>query len=114
MLSDFGLGLIVPAVGLVIVAWAVPKWLRWRMPEGVWPLIALSVLATLINLAICALMFLMLYLLQGAQLSTLTLAGPGAAIWYFLRLSISAAIIWGPIMVLSIASLPRTWTQETW
>ena len=114
MLSDFGLGLILPALCLAAVAWVVPIWLRWRLPEGVRPLIALSALATLILLVVGACMFLGLYLLQGAPLDLLLQAGAGATILYFLRLSVSAAIIWAPIMVLSIAALPKTWEHETW
>ena len=114
MLSDFGLGLIIPATLLAIVAWYVPVWLRWRMAEGVRPLVLLSILSALIVLAFGALLFLGLYLLQGADLATLTSAGIAPAIWYFLRLSISAGLIWAPIMVLSIAGLPKTWVHETW
>ncbi|MEL6570767.1 MAG: hypothetical protein AAFQ64_03855 [Pseudomonadota bacterium] len=114
MLSDFGLGLIIPATLLAAIAWLVPIWLRWRMPEGVRPLMMLSALATLVVLSLGALVFLGLYLLQGASLSTLTSAGIGPAVWYFLRLSISAGLIWAPILVLSIAGLPKTWVHETW
>ncbi len=114
MLSDFGLGLIIPATFLAAIAWLVPIWLRWRMPEGVRPLIALSVLAALIVLLMGAGMFFGLYVLQGADALTLLSAGTGAATWYFLRLSMSAGLIWAPILVLSIAGLPKTWVHETW
>ncbi len=113
-LSDFGLGLIIPTAFLAAIAWLVPIWLRWRMPEGVRPLMMLSLLSTIIVLSLGALMFLGLYLLQGAELAALTSAGIGPAIWYFVRLSISAGLIWAPIMVLSIAGLPKTWVHETW
>lgn len=114
MLSDFGLGLIIPTAFLALVAWYVPVWLRWRMAEGVGPLMRLSVLSALIVWALGAAVFLGLYLVQGADLATLTSAGVAAAVWYFLRLSISAGLIWAPIMVLSIAGLPKTWVHETW
>lgn len=114
MLSDFGLGLIVPAAVLALAAWRVPVWLRWRLPEGVRPLIVLSLLASVILTLLGACVFLGLYLLQGAQLNVLLSVGIGAALWYFVRLSLSAAIIWAPIMVVSIAGLPKTWVQETW
>lgn len=114
MLSDFGLGLIIPAAFLAAIAWLVPIWLRWRMPEGVRPLMVLSGCAALIVLTLGAVMFLGLYLLQGADLGALLSAGIAPAIWYFIRLSISAGLIWAPIMVLSIAGLPKTWVHETW
>ena len=114
MLSDFGLGLLIPATFLAAIAWLVPVWLRWRMPEGVRPLIALSALSFLIVLVLGGVVFLGLYLLQGATLQALTSAGIAPAVWYFLRLSLSAGLIWAPIMVLSIAGLPKTWVHETW
>lgn len=114
MLSDFGLGLILPASFLALAGWYVPKWLRWRMPEGVRPLIMLAVVAALITLIIGALVFLGLYIVQGADLEVLLSEGIWPAIGYFLRLSVSSAILWGPLLVLSVAGLPRTWVKETW
>ena len=114
MLNDFGLGLIVPTLFLAAIAWLTPIWLRWRMPEGVRPLMVLALLATVIVLSLSAVMFLGLYLLQGAEIAVLTSAGILPAVWYFIRLAISAGLIWAPIMVLSIAGLPKTWVHETW
>jgi len=114
MFSDFGIGLIVPAVFLALAGWYVPIWLRWRMPEGLRPLIMLGVLAAVMTLVIGALVFFALYLMQGADMQILLSAGVLPAIGYFLRLSVSSAILWGPLLVLSVAGLPKTWVKETW
>jgi hypothetical protein len=33
---------------------------------------------------------------------------------HFGRLAVVSALIWGPIMLLSVAGLPKHWVKETW
>ena len=114
MADSFGTGLFVPAVFLALMGWLVPKFLSMVMPEGVKPLLLLSVFAAGIMVVITSLVFVGLYLVQGASLATFVEPGIGDTALFLLKLSMSAAIIWGPIMVLSIAGLPRTWTKVEW
>ena len=114
MADAFGLGLVVPALFLALVGWLVPKLLSTVMDEGVKPLLLLSVFSVVIMLIVTSAVFVLLYVIQGASISVFTGAGIGDTILFLLRLSVSAGIIWAPIMVLSIAGLPQTWTSVEW
>lgn len=114
MADSFGIGLLFPVLFLTLVAWLVPKFLSMVMPEGVKPLILLAVFATVIMVVITSLVFVGLYLIQGASLATFIEPGFADTTLFLLKLSMSAALIWAPIMVLSIAGLPRTWTTVEW
>jgi len=107
-------GLIIPALVLALVGWLVPRMLSLVWPEGVRPLLLLTFVATLIMLVLGMGFFLGLYLWQGVPLDLLFEPGLGAGIAHFLRLGLISALLWGPIMILSVAGLPRQWVKETW
>ena len=107
-------GLVLPSLILMGLGWAVPKLLSLRWPEGVRPLFWLAATSALILLALSALAFLGLYLMQGVPLSALFEAGAWPGVWHFLRLALLSALFWGPILVLSVSSLPRHWRTEVW
>jgi len=111
LLSD---GLIVPALILALIGWLVPKLLSLVWPEGVRPLFALAFCATLIMLALGTGFFVALYVWQGVPLAILFELGLLSGIMHFARLGLISALLWGPIMVLSVAGLPRHWVKETW
>lgn len=110
----FANNLILPVICIVALGWVVPRLLALVMPEGVRPLIVLGVLAALILVLLSAGAFIVLYLMRGVPLAALFADGlwPGAR--YFLRLGLLSALFWGPIMLLSVAGLPKTWTRATW
>lgn len=114
MADSFGAGLIFPTLFLALVGWLVPKLLSMVMPEGVKPLLLLSVFSVVILGVITSALFVGLYVLQGASLAIFTETSFLDTALFLMRLSVSAGIIWGPIMVLSIAGLPRTWTSVEW
>ncbi len=58
--------------------------------------------------------FVVLYLQQGLSLKELLEPGLIYNVVFFGRLGLSSTLIWAPIMILSVAGLPRNWTQETW
>lgn len=103
-----------PALLLAACGWAVPRLLARVFPEGVWPLMFLALHATLVMLALSALVFVGLYLWRGLPLAVLFEAGIGAGLVHFGRLALGSALIWGPILVLSVAGLPARWKHETW
>ena len=107
-------GLVLPSLILMVLGWAVPKLLSLRWPEGVRPLLWLALTSALILLVLSALVFLGLYLLQGVPLAALFEPGLGAGLWHFLRLALLSALFWGPILVLSVSSLPKHWVKEVW
>lgn len=110
----FASGLILPAAVLALLGWAVPRLLALVIPEGVRPLMLIALLSTLVMGASGALFFAGLYLWQGMPMAALFEAGLAAGVVHFGRLSLISALLWGPIMVLSIAGLPKNWIKETW
>ena len=106
--------LLLPAMMLALLGWLVPRALSLVFPEGVRPLMLLAFVATLVMFALSVLMFLGLYLVQGVTLSVLFVDGALPGIVHFGRLGLLSAMMWGPIMVLSVAGLPKNWVEETW
>lgn len=114
MPEAFADGLFLPAMVLALIAWVVPKLLSMVMPEGIRPLLLLAFLSSLILFALSAGFFFVLYLWRGIPLDETLAFGFAANIVFFGRLGLVAAIIWAPIMVLSVAAIPRTWKKEVW
>ena len=113
-MMDIGLSIFLPAVGLALIGWFVPQLLARVMPEGAKPLMLLALLSTLLMGLLGMAYFLGLYLWQGATSETFATEGLGYWLSHFLRLSMISVLLWGPIMILSIAQLPRRWKKEVW
>ena len=110
----FSNSLLLPAVVLAVCAFVVPRLWARVLPEGVGPLMLNAFLSTLVLFLLSAALFLVLYAGQGVRLSDVLSLGVVSAIVYFGQLGLASAIIWGPILVLSVAGLPRRWVKETW
>lgn len=87
-----------PVLGLMVAAWIVPRILFRVFQEGVRPLIALGGVSTLILWCGSG-----VYLSQGVIVPAL-IVSKGAL----------AALIWAPVMVLSLAGLPSKWKEAVW
>lgn len=111
VLSD---GLILPALVLATVAFFVPRLLALALPEGVAPLLANAFLSTVFLIVLSGVFFWCLYIWQGLQVAQLTNQGVAVNVVYFGQLGLISAIIWAPIMILSVAGLPRKWVHRTW
>ncbi|SHJ70490.1 hypothetical protein SAMN04488012_11555 [Palleronia salina] len=103
------LHLVLPAILIAALGWAVPRVLARFFPEGVKPLLLLAAVAVLLMWLIAAAGFAVLY-----ALTPPTLPDGFAAVLYCLRLGLISALIWLPVLVLSVAGLPRRWTKATW
>lgn len=114
MIREFSSGLLLPALALTVLGWLVPRLLAKVWPEGVWPLLFLACAATVILLALATGFFILLYVWQGAPLGAFFEPGLAAGLLYFLRLGLLSALLWAPIMILSVASLPGRWKEKTW
>ncbi|MEM7488036.1 MAG: hypothetical protein AAF390_02820 [Pseudomonadota bacterium] len=100
-------GVIVPLLVLGAVAWVLPWALGKALPKSLPGLVVNGVIsAGLLMLAGMAL-FGWLY---GPTAGLVWQSAPG----HFLILSARAALIWGPILVLSLANLPRGWPPGAW
>ena len=114
MMAGFSDGLILPAAALAFLGWLVPRLLSLVFPEGVWPLMLLAFCSTLVMLGLGMAFFAGLYVWQGVPWDVLLQAGWPALIVHFLGLGLMSALLWAPILVLSVAALPRHWTRATW
>ncbi|GIT89663.1 hypothetical protein JANAI62_08520 [Jannaschia pagri] len=100
-------GLILPVLGLGAIAWGVPWLLGRLLPEGVGWLVVNGCVSTLLLICLSGLGFWVMY---GAAGDVVWRETP----WHFVILSGRSAIIWAPVMVLSLANLPRGWTEVEW
>ena len=96
-----------PVVLLALVAWVVPWLLSKLLPEGVGWLVVIGLLSTVILTVAAAAGF---YVIYGAAGRSVLEEAP----WHFVVLSAKAALVWGPVMVLSVANLPRGWKEAVW
>lgn len=101
------MSLILPLVALAVVAWLVPWVLGRLLPEGVGWLVVIGVVSAAILTGVSAVGFWWLY---GAAGDVVLQSAP----WHFVLLSAKAAIVWGPVMVLSISTQPGKWTEAVW
>jgi hypothetical protein len=113
-MSLFSEGLVFPAAVLALLGWLVPRLLSRVFPEGVRPLLILAFISTLVMFLFGMGFFLALYIWQGAPISTLFEAGLTSGLLHFGRLGLISALLWGPILILSVAGLPKHWIKETW
>lgn len=107
-------GLFFPAMGLGLLAWLVPKLYSMLLPEGVLPLILNGALSTFTLIMLTAGFFVWQYWRSGVPIDRILELGVIGNVMFFGRLGLSAAILWAPIMLLSVAGLPRTWVKVTW
>lgn len=110
----WGDGLILPALLLAFLGWLVPRLLSRVWPEGVRPLLLLGLVSTLIMFCIAALVFLGIYITGGVPIAALLDLGAAAFILHFGRLALISALFWAPLLVLSLAGLPKYWLRERW
>lgn len=111
MLSD---SLIFPALALFCLGWVVPRLLAAFWPEGLRPLIGLALASALVLFLLAAAGFMALYVLGGVPFSALLQLGLPAFALHFARLGLVSALFWAPMMLLSVAGLPKYWVREHW
>lgn len=100
-------GVILPLAALGAVAWLLPLGLGRLLPRSLAGLILNGAIAAAVLTALGVALFAFLY---GPTAGLVWSAAPG----HFLILSARAALLWGPILVLGLANLPRSWPPEDW
>lgn len=114
-MSDlFADGLVIPALGLALLGWLVPRGLSLFFPEGVRPLIVLGLTSVVLMMLLSAAVFVGLYVVQGVPFTELMGGSAIGGLAHFAWLGLLSALLWGPIMLLSLAGLPKGWVKETW
>jgi hypothetical protein len=114
MLEILSSSLIFPALVLAFLGWLVPKMLSLVFPEGVRPLMVLAFTSAVMLMGLGIGFFIGLYVWQGVPVAMIFEDGFASGLFHFARLAGISAFIWGPMMVLSVANLPRNWVKETW
>lgn len=111
MISD---GLFLPTLILALLGFVVPRLFARVLPEGVPTLMANAVLSAMAMCIISAVFFFCLYVWQGVPVRELLDQGFTDNVLSFGGLGLIAGIIWAPILLLSVAGLPRRWVNKTW
>ncbi len=106
--------LLISSMTLAFIGWLVPRGLSLVFPEGARPLMILAFVSTVLMGLISVAFFAGLYVAGGVPLAVLFETGVGSALGHFGRLALVSTLLWGPIMILSIAGLPKFWVKETW
>lgn len=101
-------------MALALFGWLVPRGLSLVFPEGVGPLLRLAACSVALMFGVSVLFFMGLYQAQGAPLAPFFEPGLLDGLWFFCRLAAASVLIWGPILVLSVAGLPKHWVEEEW
>jgi hypothetical protein len=109
-----GTALLLPALGAVALAWAIPWALSKALPEGVPALLLNAALSFALMGLAAAGYFLAAYHAESPALARALLAEPRAAQWRFGSLSLLSALLWAPVLVLSLAQIPGRWRHATW
>ncbi len=99
-LTDVALPLIV----LAVLAWLIPKAVARPLPEGAGWLVVNGALSACLLGALSG-----LYVLTGYP----DMATTAAAIIVILN-GAKSALVWAPVLVLSLADQPRRWKSATW
>ncbi|MCF2870994.1 hypothetical protein L0664_07945 [Octadecabacter sp. G9-8] len=114
MADAFSTGLLLPAICLAALGWAVPRVLAVWWPEGVKWLIGLAFASTFVMALSGAAFFAILYASQGIKLDDLWETGGLSVPIHFAKLSLISALLWAPLMVLSLIGVPKNWVREVW
>ncbi|MEM8850270.1 MAG: hypothetical protein AAGE03_09575 [Pseudomonadota bacterium] len=100
-------GVVVPLALLATAAWLLPWALGKLLPRSLWSLVVNGLISAAILTIAGIGLFAWLY---GPTAGIVWQAAPG----HFLILSARATLLWGPILVLSLANLPRRWPPAAW
>ena len=106
--------LMIPALILAAIGWFVPRLWAKVLPEGVKPLMIIALVSTLTMGIVGIGYFIVLYLIQGFPISELFGSNLADTIVHFGRLSLISALLWGPVMLLSVMGLVRRWKKAVW
>ncbi|MDQ2090495.1 hypothetical protein [Marimonas arenosa] len=105
---------LLPALGLILCAVVIPIVLERWVPESVGGMIVNGVLTAVLMTLLSTGYFLWAYQRQDTRLLDAIGFAPGETLGYFLRLGLSAGLIWGPVMILMISTSPRRWKENVW
>ena len=106
--------LLLPALSAVALAALIPWGLSKALPEGVPALLLNAALSAAVMALAAAGYFLAAYHARDPELTRALLARPATAAWRFGSLAALSALLWAPVLVLSLAQIPGRWRHATW
>lgn len=92
---------------LAVAGWVVPWLLSKLLPEGIVWLFVIGAVSAVLLAGLSAAVF---YVSYGAAGRSVLAEAP----WHFVVLAGRSALIWGPVMALSVANQPRRWKTAIW
>jgi hypothetical protein len=108
------LQLLLPVLGLMLVAALVTRAVEAILPESLGALAATTVISAMLVWLLTSAGFALLYTIEDARVWDLLGQAPSASLGYFLRLGASAVLIWGPVLLLVVSTAPRRWKTAVW
>ncbi len=114
MIDTLTTSLMGPALILSAMGWLVPRMLEQVFPEGVRPLVLLTLASALILFGLSVVAFIVLYAAQDIPIGALFTPDGLETIVHFSRLALLSGLFWGPILLLTVATMPKRWTEAEW
>lgn len=108
------LNLLLPALGLMVLSLAVTRGVEAVMPESLRGLAAIALVSALLVWVLTAAGFALLYLMEDSRVLALMSEAPSASVGHFLGLAARAALIWAPVLLLTVSTAPRRWKTAVW
>lgn len=106
------LALAFPTILLMVLAGLVTRALERAVPESIPGLVLLALISVLVTWGMAAGLFAGLYLWQDSRLAGLL--GEQQGLGHLLRLGAKSALIWGPVVALTVVTAPRRWRNAVW
>lgn len=108
------LQLLFPALGLMLVSVLVARGVEALMPESIGGIAATFAISALLVWLLASAGFAGLYTLEDPRVLALLGETPSASVRHFLRLGASAALIWAPVLLITVSTAPRRWKTAVW
>ncbi|MBV7395148.1 hypothetical protein [Mameliella sediminis] len=106
--------LFLPAIGLMLITALVTRGVERLMPESLPGLALTAVVSALLVWGIASGGFALLYVMRDARVLALMEQTPATSTSHFLSLGASAALIWAPVLLLTVTTAPRRWKTAVW
>ena len=106
--------LVLPVLGAVASAAFIPWAVSKALPEGVPALMLNAAISFAAMTVIAAGYFVLAYQARSPELTSALLSEPGLAARRFGGLAALSALLWAPVLVLSLAQVPGRWREATW
>ncbi|MBS0125780.1 hypothetical protein [Thetidibacter halocola] len=104
--------LLVPSLILIALAILLTRAIERMMPETVPGMVLTGIVASILMWLLSGAMFGWFYLLREAQVAPML--GTGRGMRHLAALGGKAALIWLPIVLITVATAPRRWKTNTW